>query len=280
MEIQPAPERIFQLEEVVAADELERRAMDRRMHAFGSGLGSLLQRPRPEDVVFLTRQRRLEPFWHVSCRALYVYERDRDYDIAASAPEVRRVSITGTTYEVHESRQPASFTLSAREHCRDEFEHQIFADGTSGAPVPDGVAVIGGRRSEVTEPASLAAADTVVVPVEHRASFVVRKLLGETMKPLQADLVIEESLTLQRTDLYYRPYWSFEFLWRSRDKTGVVEIDALTGQARQGQALLPQLKGMMSRDVLFDIGADTAGLIVPGGSIAVKVAKAAMDRNR
>jgi len=100
------------------------------------------------------------------------------------------------------------------------------------------------------------------------------------MKPLQADLVIEESLTLQRTDLYYRPYWSFEFLWRSRDKTGVVEIDALTGQARQGQALLPQLKGMMSRDVLFDIGADTAGLIVPGGSIAVKVAKAAMDRNR
>jgi hypothetical protein len=38
MEIQPAPERIFQLEEVVAADELERRAMDRRMRAFNAGL--------------------------------------------------------------------------------------------------------------------------------------------------------------------------------------------------------------------------------------------------
>jgi hypothetical protein len=49
---------------------------------------------------------------------------------------------------------------------------------------------------------------------------------------------------------------------------------------RQGQALLPQLKGMMTRDVLFDIGADTAGLLIPGGSIAVKVAKAAMDKNR
>jgi hypothetical protein len=30
--------------------------------------------------------------------------------------------------------------------------------------------------------------------------------------------------------------------------------------------------------MLFDIGADTAGLIVPGGSIAVKVAKAALDK--
>jgi hypothetical protein len=33
----------------------------------------------------------------------------------------------------------------------------------------------------------------------------------------------------------------------------------------------------MNRDALFDIGADTVGLLVPGGSIAVKVAKMAID---
>lgn len=280
MDIQLAPERIFLLEERLTLDELQQRAMDRRMQAFGSGLGSLLQRPKPDDIALVERQRRLEPFWHVACRALYVYERTRDYAVAASSPEVRQVTVTGTTYDVQESRQPRSFTITAREHCRDEFAHEIFSDGTSGVPVPDGATVIGGPRSEVTELSALAAEGTVVVPPEHRASFVVRKLLGEMMKPLQADAVLEESLTLEQTDLYYRPIWAYEFLWKPRDRKGVVEIDALTGQIRQGQALLPQLKGMMTRDVLFDIGADTAGLLIPGGSIAVKVAKAAMDKKR
>jgi len=280
MDIQLAPERIFLLEERLTVDELQQRAMDRRVQAFSSGLGGLLQRPKPDDILLVERQRRLEPFWHVACRALYVYERNRDYAVAASAPEVRQVTITGTTYGVQESRLPRSFTIAAREHCRDEFAHEIFSDGTSGAPVQDGATVIGGPRSEVTELSALAAEGTVVVPPEHRASFVVRKLLTEMMKPLQADAVTEESLTLEQTDLYYRPIWAYEFLWKPRDKKGVVEIDALTGQMRQGQAVLPQLKGMMTRDVLFDIGADTAGLLIPGGSIAVKVAKAAMDKNR
>ena len=35
----------------------------------------------------------------------------------------------------------------------------------------------------------------------------------------------------------------------------------------------------VSKDALFDIGADTVGLIVPGGSIAVKLARLAIDRN-
>ena len=35
----------------------------------------------------------------------------------------------------------------------------------------------------------------------------------------------------------------------------------------------------MSRRRLFDIGADTVGLLVPGGSIAVKVARAALDKS-
>ena len=37
---------------------------------------------------------------------------------------------------------------------------------------------------------------------------------------------------------------------------------------------------MVSRDALFDIGADTVGLLVPGGSIAVKVARIALEQNK
>jgi hypothetical protein len=72
---------------------------------------------------------------------------------------------------------------------------------------------------------------------------------------------------------------AFEFHWRPKDKRGVVEIDAATGAFRQGGSLLPQIGRVITRDALFDIGADTIGLLIPGGSIAVKVARAALDKS-
>jgi hypothetical protein len=231
-------------------------------------------------VVLVTSQRRLEPFWHVAGRARYVYERSRDYAVVASAPEVREVTVLGTTYPVAESGQAArTFTLPTVEHCREEIAHELDADARSGAKVIDAAAVLAGPRDEISDPATLAADETIVVPPEHRASYVVRQLLSEMLKPVQADRVIEESLTLETIDLCYRPVWAFEFHWQSKDKRGVVEIDAVTGAVRQGGSLLPQLSKMVTRDALFDIGADTIGLLVPGGSIAVKVARAALDKS-
>ena len=86
MDIQLGSERIFALEDRLGADEVRQRAMDCRSHAFGSGIGSLLQRPKADDIELVGSQRRLEPFWHVACRATYVYERTRDYAVKASAP--------------------------------------------------------------------------------------------------------------------------------------------------------------------------------------------------
>jgi hypothetical protein len=192
---------------------------------------------------------------------------------------VKEVTVLGTTYPVAD-KGPATrtFTIPALEHCRDEFVHESHADGATGAKVPDAAAVIGGAKREITDPTTLAVEGTVVVPPQHRASFIVRQLLSEMLKPVQADRMLEESLILENTDLYYRPVWAFEFHWRPKDKRGVVEIDALTGEVRQGVSLLPQLSKMVTRDALFDIGADTVGLLVPGGSIAVKVARAALDK--
>jgi len=280
MDIQLGSERIFALDDRLGFEEVRQRAMDRRSHAFGSGLGSLLQRPKSEDIELVGSQRRLEPFWHVACRALYVYERAREYKVTASAPEVREVTVLGTTYPVADGGPAArTFTVPALEHCREEFVHESHADGGTGARVPDAAAVMGATKREITDPTTLAVEGTVVVPPQHRASFIVRQLLAEMLKPIQSDRMIEESLVLENTDLYYRPIWAFEFHWKPKDKRGVVEIDAITGEVRQGESLRPQLAKMITRDALFDIGADTVGLLVPGGSIAVKVARAALDKS-
>ena len=276
MEVTLATERLFLLEERLTIDEIQQRAMDRRTQA----LGSLLQRPKPEEVTLVNKQRRLEPFWHVAGHATYVYERNRDYSVPASAPDVEGLTINGTRYDGQVAGTGRSFRVAAREHCRAEFRHEAFVDGLTGSPVAEGLTLVSGPRSEVTDPETMAAGDTIAVPPEHRASYVVRQLMSEIMKPVQADSVLEESVTLETTDLFYRPIWAFEFAWQAKGKQTIVEIDSITGQTRAGRALVGQIKGMLNRDLLFDVGADTVGLFVPGGSVAVKLAKAAIDKNK
>jgi hypothetical protein len=279
MDIQLGTERIFVLRERDGPDRFRQQAMDQRTHAFGSGLGSILSRPKADDVELIASQLRLEPFWHVSGKASYEYERRREYPVVASGPEVREVTIEGKTYPVGEPGPGArTFTMTALEHCREELAHVLDVDARTGARVGDAVAILSGPRDEISDPATLGADGTIVIAPEQRASFVVRQLLAEMLKPVQADRILEESLTLETIDLCYRPIRAFEFTWKPKNKNGVVEIDAVTGAVRQGGSLLPQLGKVITRDALFDIGADTIGLLVPGGSIAVKVARAALDK--
>jgi hypothetical protein len=279
VDIQLGEPRIFNLEPRLALDDLRRRAEERKTASLGTGLGGLLQRPKAEDVVLIATQRRVEPFWHVACHAHYVYDRTRTYTVPASAPDVRSVTLLGEDFAVSQSgKAPAAFMVSLMEHCTDDIRDEVFVDGQSGAAVGNGAALIGGPRVEVTDPATLGADETLVVPPEQRASGIVRQLLAKMLRPLQADQVHEESLAVDHLELFYRPIVAFEFHLPAKDRRGVVEVDALTGEARTASSLKVQISRHVSRDALFDIGADTVGLLVPGGSIAVKLARVALDR--
>lgn len=277
MEITLADERLFLLEERLTFDEIRQRAADKRTAAFGGGIGGLLQRPKNEEVNLVASKRRLEPFWHIAGQSRYEYERTRQYSVPASGPEVRRVTVLGNEYDI--AGGALAFQLPVLEHCLEEFRREVFLDGQSGQPVADGAQLIGGARSEIHDVAALSENETVVIPPEQRASFVVRSVIQEVMKPIQADRLIEEMVVLEVADLYYRPIWSFEYKWLPKDKTGFIEIDGVSGQVRQTNQLLPQIKGMMTnKETWFDIGADTVELLVPGGGIAMKVARAVADR--
>ena len=280
MEIELADQHIYLLTDRLTATDVQQRAMDRRPAAFGSGIGSLLQRPKAEDIELVNSQRRLEPFWHIGGRATYVYDRSHEYAVPASGTEVREVTIEGQTRAVTTVGGRGTFTLHALEHCRDDLAQEMYVDGVTGTPVADAKDVVGGARQEVTDLTAAGQDNTVIVPPAQHASSLVRQLLAAMLKPVQADTITEESMRLEHIDLYYRPWWAFEFHWKPKDKRGIVEFDALTGLMRPGQALVPKLQRMVTRDALFDIGADTVGLLVPGGGIAVKVARLAIDQRR
>jgi hypothetical protein len=273
--------RIYGLEPRIPFEELKRRAEEKKTGALGVGLGGFIQRPKAEDVVLAASQRRVEPIWHVACTAHYVYDRTRMYAVPASAGDVRSVTFLGSDFPVVPSgKGPASFGLEVLEHCTEDIRDELYVDGISGAAMGHGAAVVAGPRTEVSDPSLLAADETLVIPPEQRASAIVRQLLAKLLRPLQADTVFEESLAVEALELYYRPIWAFEFHHPAKDKRGVVEVDALTGETKTATALrVSHLTRMVSKDALFDIGADTVGLIVPGGSIAVKLARIAIDRS-
>jgi hypothetical protein len=271
--------RIFALDQRITFDEMRKRADDKRSGAVGSGIGGLLSRPKADDVELVASQRRMEPFWHVACTAHYVYDRSRRYTVPASASDVRSVSFLGSDVNVVASGTgPAAFALDVLEHCTDDPREELFVDGLTGQPFAKGQAYASGPRLEVQDPATMAADGTLVIAPEQRASAIVRQLLAKVMRPLQADAVFEERLAVETLDLVYRPIWAFEYRLPAKDKRGVIEVDGVTGETHNAQALkVSDLTRRINRDVVFDLGADTAGLLIPGGSIAVKLAKVAID---
>ncbi|HEY4691348.1 MAG TPA: hypothetical protein VIK33_18715 [Anaerolineae bacterium] len=281
MEIRLADQRIFALNETLTLDQIRQRAMDKRASAVAGGIGGLLQRPKVDEIDLLDSQKRFEPFWHVVASARYLYDRSHKYNVPVSGPEVEQVTVLSEKYPVADlGKAGRAFTLNAVEHCHEELRQEVFADAQAGNALADAAGLVRGSKVEITDPATLAADGALVVPPETRASFVVRQLMNQLMKPVQADTVHEEVISLETIDLYYRPVWAFEFHWKPKDKRGVIEFDAVTGQMRTSQSLMPKLGKMLSRDSLFDIGADTVGMLIPGGNLAVKIAKIALDTKK
>ena len=110
---------------------------------------------------------------------------------------------------------------------------------------------------------------------------VVRAVLAEVIKPVQAEVLHEEWVKLEALDIYFRPVYALEYEWVTKGKRVILEFDGLTGEVHTGgKKLNDQNKGMISNDLIFDVTTDAVGLIVPGGSIAVKLVNAVVDRGK
>jgi hypothetical protein len=122
-----------------------------------------------------------------------------------------------------------------------------------------------------------------VSPVQQvRATAVVRQMMTEMIKPVQqANIIHEERVDVEAIELNFRPIYAIEYEWAAKGKRTIIEFDGLTGDITgDGRKLGTQFKGFLTRDVLFDVTADAVSMFVPGGGIAVKLVKAAIDRSK
>jgi hypothetical protein len=278
MEVNLADERALLLETQLSMDQAEGRAWSNKISAFGRlvKMTSLFSRPKDDDFELLYKEQRYQPFWHVICSSRYVYERSRQYKVTISGPEVKSVTIEGLEYDA----SSGSLSLTGLEHCREEMRRELFIDGFTNQPNPALADYLKFPSSEVPDEDldDLTTETTIVVPPQARASAVVRDILIGMIKSVQADRILEDLIDVERIDLYYRPVYAFQYRWLSKEREAIVEYDGVTGQVQTDGKTFQQYVGkIIEPEFLFDVGVETIDLLVPGGGLAIKLAKKGIE---
>ncbi len=266
MDVEIAEERIVVLADRFNLDHAEGRAWAKRAEAFGTvaRLGGVLNRSGSEDYECFYRERRLQPFWRLHCRAIAAYERTRNYSVPV-APEVRSVQVAGEIKPV-DQRQ---FRLTGLEECRDETEREFLFDGLTRQQNPALMAYLtfAGTFVNAEMLEATAQAGTVVVPPENKASGLVREVVSAAIGKIEADRILEERVSVDVVDLVYRPVYAFRY--RHAGKEAVIEFDGLTGDTRSGGATFEQYLGKaLDPRFLLDVGVEAVNIFVPGTQLA------------
>jgi hypothetical protein len=278
MEVNLVEERAMILQEQLSMDQAEGRAWSTKMDAFGrlEKVASIFARPKDEDFELLYKEKRYQPFWHIVCSSHYVYERRRQYPLQVSGPEVKSVAIEGLEYDA----SSGTITLSGLEHCREELAQEVLIDGFTNQPNPDLVGYLKYPTTEVAEDDldDFQPEDAIVVPPQARASAVVRDILIGMIKSVQADRIIEDRIDVERVDLYYRPVYAFQYRWTPKEKEAIIEYDGITGKLQTNGKTFQQYAGkFLDPEFLFDISLEAVDLLVPGGGLAIKLAKKGIE---
>jgi len=280
MDIYLATERAFHLIPQVSLEVARDRLEQKKTSLVAGTVGTMIARPKSEEIQLVSVESRLEAFWLISVFVRTAYDNSRTYTVPVSGPEVQQVTALGQDLSVTPSpKGSASFTLNAVEHCVEEHHKSYTFDGAGTRA--DLSKYQSFAKREISDLDQFAPADVLVVPPQAHATTVVRAVLADVIKPVQAQVIHEERVNVEALDLYFRPVYALEYEWATKGKRVVLELDALTGDARSGgKKLSDQIKSMVTRDLVFDVTADAVGLIVPGGSIAVKLVKAVVDRGK
>lgn len=278
MEIVLAQERALRLvprwELAQAREEVEKR----KAALVGGTVTALLSRSKAQDVEISYEEPRLEPCWRVLAHLRTVYDRQATYRLPILGQEVQRLSLAGQTLEVEGQKGSRAVTLSAVEHCQEDLRLERYFDGL-GQPSQGLARLADAEREEIGQLDAFRPEGWAVVAPQAAAAAVVRQVLAEAVRPVRAQVIHEERVEVEAIELLFRPLYAFELHWPAKGKRTVAEFDALSGEIAAGtKTLRQQIAGMLTTEVLFDLGTEAASVLVPGGGIAVRLVKAVVDQ--
>jgi hypothetical protein len=254
-------------------EEMKELAWNKKTAAFG-GIKNLLSRPKAEDISIIHAEKQYKPFWHIVCSSNFEYRRKTDFVVQINDPAVQKVIIFNEEMEIDKAR---NVKLHGIEHCLESSTKEIFIDAYTENE-EDFSRYLSMEKREISQTEELNTGDNIVVPVKMKAAYIVRKLLSDMMKPIDADEVLDETVRIESLDLYFRPIYAFEYSWLPKNKQNVLEFDGITGEFYSGKVLREKMAEIFTEETLFEIGGEVAGTLIPGASIPVKILQESRKR--
>ncbi len=261
--------RILYFEEVYPSRAAEEQAEKSKLAAFGT-LARLnpLNRPKPDTVHLAKWELRYEPFWHLVARREIDYLHEAVYSLQITNPHARKVEIAGTAFEILPNNNKPRIDVQLQEYCHRKIDATIYQDGLKRGIKP---AKLQGyvERYKAAERSQLDVEGTVPpqLPFNAAVQMVKAKLASE---PIDAHSIQVDVVEFTTAHLYFRPVFAFEYNWNN--KLGVIEIDGLTGEViENGEWFREKVEIAVSREMLFELGAEVASAVVPGSGYAVKL---------
>jgi len=272
-----ADQRMLLINPAFSMADAQQKAWLRKIDAFGtfSKMTGFLSKPKDEDFELIYSEERYEPLWHVAATARYVFDRNNRYIVPFKSSEVQSITFEGNPMKGNKG----SFEMTVVEHCQQDCSDEALVDGLNGKSKPELRGVISAPHQEIEGEINKALSpEAIVVPPQFRISAIIRNALSKVITGVEADVIHEESLAITTADLYYHPIYAFQYHWKTKDKKAIVEVDGINGEIRTGTRTYSEYFGkIMDKDFLMDVGADAAGMIIPGGSIAVRFAQKCVD---
>lgn len=251
----------------------EEQAEKKKLSAFPllDRINPFAARPKIDDVLQSKGTLRHEPFWYLStCRAVdYVCE--IDYPITVNNEHAKSVNFKDHAFEITNGSGKPRIVVPVQENCYRKIPYHTYLDGLKREIKPS---TLEGyvRKYKMTDVDSIDPSLNAIplqIPLTSIKQIAVAKLQGEAIK---AHTILSDELTFEKCHLFYRPVFAFEFHWTTTGKTGVIEVDGLTGEVMEnGVWYQDTIDRVMTREMLVMVGAEVAGHIIPGGSFAVRM---------
>jgi hypothetical protein len=267
----PSSSKIFVFDEVYPLRAAQEQAEKKKLSAFGMmAKFNPLNRPK-DDTVQLSRQElRLEPFWHIVAKRSVDYSCQLTYQVPVHNPYAQSLQIEDKIFEVARQKDKARIEFVAMEHCHRTIQFDRLIDGMQRDIKPSIFESFISKykfteAEQVNRPELLKPLVSMVSAKQTASAY----LTGEAVNAFE---ILADSIEFERTYMYVRPVFAFEFRWTSADKVGVIEVDGLTGEVvENGRWFKDKVDKILTRDMLVDFGAEAANAFVPGGGVAVKM---------
>ena len=264
--------KIFVFDEVYPFRAAQEQAEKKKLNAFGM-LAKLnpLNRPKENTVQLVRQELRLEPFWHVKATRSVDYTCQLTYQVPVHNLDTQTLHIEGSVFDVARQKDKARIEFVARETCHRKLGFDRLMDGMQRDSVKADALGAFINKYKYTEVDVLERPEVLKPKLALVGAIQVASaaLTGEAINAFE---VQADQIEFERTYMYLRPVFAFEFKWSSADKVGVIEVDGLTGEViENGSWFKDKIKEIITRETLLELGGEVASSFVPGGGVAVKI---------